>query len=331
MEQKKFRRYWLLALLGVLAISAYPIYMGFSVIHDMSVHGFVSRARYPKYIIPYTPVAIAVLVALCLMPLILRKIKKHPLLTASGISLVVFFVTELLFENKIIVYGTKQTKLEHWQMLMCYISPELYESREWRAVDILIGDYSPTFKIHFYMISVVLILTILSCLYGFGQMVLTGNRKKQKALILQSVCTVLFLGLCILACFTAFFRDGELRVSPLSAVLMAVFFVLLGVTVGIYAGSFLLGKKMGISVGIPAAVGAVTTLAMYIGEMCLLSGNLYLLGKGSLFSKLPGIVLAPVDLLIILLAGIVTGGIGMLLNKKKNINRQDGGRVWHKL
>lgn len=321
MEQKKFRCYWLLALLGVLAISAYPIYMGFSVIHDMSVHGFVPRARYPKYIIPYTPVAIAVLVALCLMPLILRKIKKHPLLTASGISLVVFFVTELLFENKIIVYGTKQTKLERWQMLMCYISPELYESREWRAVDILIGDYSPTFKIHFYMISVVLILTILSCLYGFGQMVLTGNRKKQKALILQSVCMVLFLGLCILACFTAFFRDGDLLVSPLSAVLMAVFFVLLGVTVGIYTGSFLLGKKMGISVGIPAAVGAVTTLAMYIGEMCLLSGNLYLLGKGSLFSKLPGIVLAPVDILIILLAGIVTGGICILLNKKKNINR----------
>ncbi len=320
MEQKKFRRYWLLALLGVLAISAYPIYMGFSVIHDMSAHGFVPRARYPKYIIPYTPVAIAVLVALCLMPLILRKIKKHPLLTASGISLVVFFLTELLFENKIIVYGTKQTKLERWQMLMCYISPELYESREWRAVDILIGDYSPTFKIHFYMISVVLILTILSCLYGFGLMALTGNRKKQKALILQSVCTVLFLGLCILACFTAFFRDGELRVSPLSAVLMAVFFVLLGVTVGIYTGSFLLGKKKGISVGIPAAVGAVTTLAMYIGEMCLLSGNLYLLGKGSLFSELPGIVLAPVDLLIILLAGIVTGGICMLLNKKKNID-----------
>jgi hypothetical protein len=169
------------------------------------------------------------------------------------------------------------------------------------------------------MISVVLILTILSCLYGFGQMVLTGNKKKQKALIVQSVGTTLFLGLCIFACFTAFFRDGELLVSPLSAVLMGVFFLLLGVTVGTYVGSFLLGKKKGTSVGIPTAVGAATTLAMYIGEMCLLSGNLYLLGKGFWFTGLPGIVLAPIDIFIILSSGIVSGGICLLLNKKRNI------------
>lgn len=201
-------------------------------------------------------------------------------------------------------------------MFMCYVSPEMFETREWRAVDILIGDYSPTFKIHFYMISVVLILTILNCLYGFGQMVLSGNRKKQKVLEIQSVCTALFLGLCIFACFTAFFRDGELLVSPVSAVLMGVFFSLLGVTVGTYVGSFLLGKKKGVSVGIPAAVGAGTTLAMYIGEMCLLSGNLYLLGSGFWFTSIPGIVLALVDILIILAAGVITGGICILLNKR---------------
>lgn len=202
-------------------------------------------------------------------------------------------------------------------MFMCYVSPETYQTRNWKAVDILIGEYSPTFKIHFYLISVVLILTILSCLYGFGQMVLTGNRKKCKVLAIQSVCSAFFLGLCIFACFTAFFRDGELLVSPLSAVLMGIFFLVLGVTVGTYVGSFLLGKKKGIAVGVPAAVGAVTTLAMYIGEMCLLSGNLYLFGTGFWFTGLPGIVLAPVDILIILAAGAVSGGISLALNRKR--------------
>ncbi len=314
--QKLFRRYWLIALLGTLAVSAYPVYMGIKVLRSMALYGFVPQAKYPKYIIPYTPVAIAVIVAVCLMPLLMKKLKKYPLLAASGISLVVFFVTELLFENKVIVNGTLSAKLERWQMFMCYVSPETYQTRNWRAVDILIGEYSPAFKIHFYMISVVLILTILSCLYGFGQMVLTGNYKKLKALIIQAIGTSLFLGLCIFACFTAFFRDGELLVSTVSAVLMGVFFSLLGVTVGTYVGSFLLGKKKGIAVGIPAAVGAATTLAMYIGEMCLLSGNLYLLGTGFWFTGLPGIVLAPVDLLIILSAGIVSGGICFLLNKR---------------
>lgn len=319
MEKKKFRIYWLFALLGTLAISAYPIYMGVKVLRSMAMYGFVPQRNYPKYIIPYTPVAIAVIAAVCLMPVLMKKLKKYSLLTASGIALVVFFVTELLFENKVIVNGTLSTKLERWQMFMCYVSPETYQTRDWRAVDILIGEYSPTFKIHFYMISVVLILTILSCLYGFGQMVLTGNRKKVKALIIQSVGSALFLGLCIFACFTAFFRNGELLVSTLSAVLMGVFFSLLGVTVGTYVGSFLLGKKKGIAVGVPAAVGAVTTLAMYIGEMCLLSGNLYLLGTGFWFTGLPGIVLAPVDILIILSAGAISGGICLLLNKKRNI------------
>lgn len=312
-RQKTFRKYWLFALLGTLAVSGYPIYMGVKVLCNMALYGHVPEENYPKYIIPYTPVTIAVIVAVCLMPLLCKKLKQYSLFTASGIALAVFFVTELLFEQKVIVQGTR---LESWQMFMCYVSPEMFQTREWRAVDILIGDYSPAFKIHFYMISVVLILTILNCLYGFGQMVLSGNRKKQKTLIIQSVGTMLFLGLCILACFTAFFRTGELLVSTLSAVLMGVYFSLLGVSVGIYVASFLLGKKKGVSVGVPAAIGVVTTLAMYIGEMCLLSGNLYLLGRGVLFEGLPCIVLAPVDLLIILSASVITGGISLLLNRK---------------
>ena len=313
-SRKKFQTYWLFALLGTLAVSGYPIYMGIKVLYNMTVYGHAAEENYPKYIIPYTPVAIAIIVAVILMPVLLKRLKRYPLLAASGIALAVFFVTELLFEQKVIVQGTR---LESWQMFMCYVSPEMFETREWRAVDILIGDYSPTFKIHFYMISVVLILTILNCLYGFGQMVLSGNRKKQKALTVQSVCSVVFLGLCIFACFTAFFREGELLVSTVSAVLMGVFFSLLGVTVGTYVGSFLLGRKKGISVGIPVAVGMLTTLAMYIGEMCLLSGNLYLLGRGFWFESIPGIVLAPVDVLIILSAGVITGGICLLLSKKR--------------
>ncbi len=57
--------------------------------------------------------------------------------------------------------------------------------------------------------------------------------------VLQSVTAAVFLALCILACFTAFFRDGSITVSAVSAVLMTVFFAMFGICVGIYAGSFL--------------------------------------------------------------------------------------------
>ena len=98
---------------------------------------------------------------------------------------------------------------------------------------------------------------------------------------------------------------------------MAVFFILLGVTAGILAGSFTLNKPKLISVWIPAAAASVMTLVMYIGEMILLNFHLYILGDGFLFRSIPGIVLAPIDLLIILASGTVTACISVLLNRKK--------------
>ena len=215
------------------------------------------------------------------------------------------------------------TKLEDSQMFMCYIPPEgwgetvtTYKTQT--AVDILMGDYNPAFKLHFYIISILLIITILNCLYGFGQMIKNGDKKRCKSLILQSICSVVFLGLCILACFTAFWRDGSIQVSPLSAALMTVFFILFGVTAGVFVGSFLLGKRNLISVWLPAISASVMTLLMYIGEMFLLNGHLYSFGSGFIFDGLPGIVFAPIDLLVILLSGCITALVFSLLNNDRD-------------
>ena len=198
------------------------------------------------------------------------------------------------------------TKLENWQMFMCYVPPEFSEERTWTAVDVLLGEYDPAFKLHFYAISVVLILSLLNCFYGFAQMLRTGNQTRKRALILQSVAAVSFLGMCLWACFTAFYRDGNLTVSPLSAGLMILFFLLFGITGGVYGISYTLGKKKLLSVGLPAGIAGAIVLLMYVGEMILLSGNLYRFGSGFFFTEIPGIVLAPVDLLVVLLAGGVT-------------------------
>jgi hypothetical protein len=98
---------------------------------------------------------------------------------------------------------------------------------------------------------------------------------------------------------------------------MAIFFILLGVTVGIYAGSFLLERQRLLSIWVPAIVASLLTLSMYIGEMILLNGHLYSFGNGFLFNCVPGIVLAPVDLLIIVTSGCITAAIFMLLERQK--------------
>lgn len=317
-----FRKYYLFSLLGVLIASFYPLYMGVKVVDDMSRYGTVSAENYPKYIIPYTPISLAVIIAVLLLPILMKYAKKLALPISSAISLIVFFASELLLESKVIIQANETSlpvdgaiRLENWQMFMCYVPPESVQTRTWRPVDVLIGDYSPAFKLHFYLISVVLILALLNCFYGFAQMMLNQNRSRKKALVIQSVSAGVFLGLCILACFTAFFRDGEITVSALSAVLMSIYFIVLGVTSGTFAGSFLLQKKRALSVLLPSAAASVITLVMYIGELILLSGHLYRFGNGFLLEGLPGIVLAPIDLLVILASGCITGAICRAFNK----------------
>ena len=324
MENKKFGRYYLLSCIGVLIASYYPLSMGIRVITDMIVDGTVYKENYPKYIIPYTPICLAVIVGVLIMPFFIKRFKDFALVGSAYAAMGVFFAFEFLFEQKVVVTTAETvTKLEDWQMYMCYSPPEgwgetvtTYKTQT--AVDILMGDYNPAFKLHFYIISVVLILTILNCLYGFGQMIKTGEKKRLISLVLQSICSVSFLGLCILACFTAFWRDGSIQVSPLSAALMTVFFILLGVTTGIFAGSFLLGKKRLVSFFVPSIVASLMTLLMYIGEMILLNGHLYSFGTGFIFDSIPIIVLSAVDLLTIVASGCITLFTFGLLNKNKS-------------
>lgn len=310
--KKKLTRFWLCSLVAVLAASFYPLLMGARVVCDMLRDGTVLKENYPKYIIPYTPIAVAVILGVLLLPVFVRLLKRFAILGSSALSVGAFFGLEFQFEKNVVVTTAETvTKLEDWQMFMCYQPPGGWETtvteyKTHTAVEILMGEYNPAFKLHFYLISVVLILAILNCVYGFAQMIRTGDRRRKKALILQSVSAALFLGLCILACFTAFWRDGSIMVSPLSASLMSVFFILLGVTVGLFLGSLLLNRSRALGLWLPAVASAATTLVMYIGEMILLSGHLYRFGTGLFFDGLPAVVLAPVDLIVVLAAGIVT-------------------------
>jgi len=74
-------------------------------------------------------------------------------------------------------------------------------------------------------------------------------------------------------------------VSAVSAILMSLFFVVFGLTSGVYAGSFLVGKKKTLAVLLPSIVASAVTIVMYIGEMVLLSGHLYRFGTGFLFEE----------------------------------------------
>lgn len=317
MKDKRYRKFYLFSLAGIIAVSAYPIYMGILAVGEMLRNGAVPLERYPKYIIPYTPISIALIFGVLLLPLFQKPGKRLDFICGAVFSVGIFFIFERLMETKILVQTTDIVPLEGWQMSLCMVPPELYRTRTWEAVDVLLGGYSPAFKLHFYLISVILILSLLNSFYGFAKMIRSGDYTRKKILILQTISALAFLGMCIWACFTSFYRGGELAVSALSALLMSVFFALLGVTVGVFAGSFTLGKDKMAAVLLPALFSSLTTLLMYIGEMILLNGNLYRFGTGFLFDGLGRIVLAPVDLALILISGMITALLCTAVNGKR--------------
>lgn len=103
MKNKHFNRYYLLSCIGVLIASYYPLSMGVRVIADMIIDGTVLKENYPKYIIPYTPICIAIIIGVLLMPLCIKLLKRFALAGGASIATGMFFALELLFEQKVVV------------------------------------------------------------------------------------------------------------------------------------------------------------------------------------------------------------------------------------
>ena len=124
MENKTFKKYYLFACIGLLIVSFYPLWMGVRVVTDMIVDGTVMKENYPKYIIPYTPISLALLLGVVAMPLFMKLNQRLALLGGSAAAIAAFLVIELLFEQKVVVTSTEtKVVLEDWQMFMCYVPP----------------------------------------------------------------------------------------------------------------------------------------------------------------------------------------------------------------
>lgn len=311
--KRKYISFYLASLFLILAASAYPIYMGVKTLLYYLSEGAVRAEDYPKYVIPYAPMCIAIILAALLMPLFYRLFKRHSLWVTTVFGILVFLAGETFFEQiKVITgYETEFLPISSWQLSLCAATPEAL-----RAIgEPAFAQNNPAFKVHFYFIAIVITAAAIILLYGFTHMLKTGSKAKKKPLLVQLICVIVFIGLCVLACLTAFYRNGTLSISPLSSFLTSLFFVVLGVTAGTYFGSILYGKRRLFSVALPALTAVLATIAMYCGELVLMGGKLFSFGGGWFFSPIAQTPFSPCDILVILLPGAATLGIMVLLNK----------------
>jgi hypothetical protein len=276
--------------------------MGLVTLGSYMQNGFIDAADYKKYIIPYTPICIALIISTALMPLIFKLFKRYTLPAVSFLGTALFFASEFGFEHIKVIEGYVKMPLESWQLSLCMATPEVLRS----IGEPIYAANNPAFKIHFYIIAIVIILAALNVIYGLSKMLREQDFSKKRPLVAQAVSVVLFIGLCILACFTAFYRNGTINISSLSAVLMSVFFIVFGITAGIYCGSIFYGKGKLLSKIIPSITASLTTLIMYIGELVLMGGVLFKYGNGLLFEPIAAIPFSAADIAIILVSGVIT-------------------------
>lgn len=308
----KNKRLYFIILAVILLASFYPLYMGAAVLTAFFRNGGIDASDYPKYIIPYTPLCISIIASAALLPVVLKHFRKRALLLLSIIGVALFFAAELSFERIVVFEGMTKVNVEAWQLYMCVATPQVAAA----VGSPLAAQYSPAFKVHFYLISIVVILAVINLVYGFINMNGGKDKLRKTPLIAQLVSVVIFVGLCILACFTAFYRTGSLYVSSVSAVLMSAFFITFGLTSGVYAGTILYAKKSLFSIIIPSVISALTTFAMYAGELVLTGGVLYRLGSGTVFEPLTPLPFAVIDFSVILLSGLLTCFILYLIKPK---------------
>jgi hypothetical protein len=236
------------------------------------------------------------------MPILFKCFKQYTLIAASLLGTALFFALEIGLEQIKVIEGYIQMPLQSWQLSLCMETPEVLRSI---GEPIYAAD-NPAFKIHFYVIALVIILTVLYMVYSFSKMLRDQDFTKRHLLITQAVAAAVFIGLCIFACFTAFYRNGTLNISPLSALLMSIFFMVFGVTAGIYCGSIFYGKSKILAKVLPAIAASITILVMYLGEQVMMDGTLFKYGKGFFFEPIVAIPFAPIDILIILAGGLGT-------------------------
>lgn len=73
----KYKNFYFLSLLAVILVSAYPVYMGVVTLASYYQNGYIAAADYKKYIIPYTPISISLIITTALMPLSFNMIPTH--------------------------------------------------------------------------------------------------------------------------------------------------------------------------------------------------------------------------------------------------------------
>lgn len=337
-----YRKFYWLSLAFLIALSAYPLVNGVRIAYISISDGAVEPDQYARYVIPYAAMCVAVIMFTAFLP-VLHKMKRVPFAIGLAGAFAVFIAVEQFMERIRIktegmtlidpaslsvdpAVNVPPVAVDAWQASLCIVSPRARE--QLKAFDagerIFYAMADDSYKIHYYLVSFIIIVMVCGLVYSVGRVIRTGDGEKRKPLILQGMATAALVSLCVFANTTAFFRQADPIQTPLASVLTCLFFIMLGAAAGVYAGSYLLKKGKTAGLALPVLISVLIVILMYIGESAMMKGSLYRFGTGWFFDGIPRIALAPVDILVMLATGAVTW---LVLNLARRLDGWPGKRT----
>jgi len=134
-------------------------------------------------------------------------------------------------------------------------------------------------KLHYYIFSTILVLAVLNFLYSLANLLYGGGNPSKRIVTLYGITTGCYALAYFFVRAVRYENHAAFHITWDSVLNAAICFVLAGIAVGLFCGSFLqheCWRKI-----IPPAASAVTVLALYGAQYAMLGGNFYLYSEST--------------------------------------------------
>ena len=278
MVLKTFKRYYFTTVLILVGASLLPLWH-FSLMLKQYYFGGWTEFNI-TLVIPFMAVSVSILLGFLLLPLL-----KSISVRKSHLIMLLYSVTA--FCGLSIFAETISTRLDVLRILI--------PTRRWRPPDEIAEMVSNagiplTIRIHYYIFSIVLIVSILSLLYNFAQTRYADGQPGKRFLSLQGVTTSCYALAYFFVRVVQYENFATRQITPGSTINAAVCFVLAALVMGLWGISFLRFTKY--TKTIPPLIAVLTVFLLYGAQYLMLDRQFYLYAESELVSFLLRIVIA---------------------------------------
>ena len=299
---KTFKQYYFITAVILIGAAIVPVWNFLLMLYQyfQYFHNFQSFLRgWTGFniiaVIPFMAVSVTILFGFLLLPLLIN-------MSSCKSHCFIFLFSTLIFCGLSLFAETIGSRLYALHILMHSRSP-----RSLDAITELIGSTTiipATIRFHYYIFSIVLIISILSWLYNFAQTKYANRRLMKRFLTLQGIATVCYSLAYFLVRVVQYENYATRQLTLGSVINAAVCFILAALVMGLWSISFLNFTKYVKLV--PPLIAVLTGLLLYSAQYVMLNRQFYLYSNSIFISLLlRNLIVATSGILVYLLLNFV--------------------------